>query len=283
MLIYGEKPLGAANSGVLDRLLQRGHMADFPALPLFTDAFMADTAHLTDAERGRYLLLLMIVWRSPGCRVPNDDVWLAKRFVRPVDQFQREVKPLIAEFCKTDGNWITQKRLTEEWDWCKNQRKRATVNAKIRWNKEKQLCDSNAGLALLPSNALNSTQLNKKEEDTARTVSPPRYAFESGVIRLSQKDFDKWKLAFSHLDVPAELIGLTEWAGQQGQKWFFAVSGFLTKKNREMGLREQQKQTPNSRALWEAAQNKKIEEIMRQKGSSVVFADEVPGGIPGIE
>lgn len=70
------------------------------------------------------------------------------------------------------------------------------------------------------------------------------YAFESGVIKLSQKHLDQWKQAFSHLDVPAELVGLTEWAGQQ-KRWFPAVSGVLAKKNRELGLRiEQGKQAP---------------------------------------
>ncbi len=48
-------------------------MADFPALPLFTDAYLADCSHLSDAEHGRYLRLLMLVWLSPECRVPNDD------------------------------------------------------------------------------------------------------------------------------------------------------------------------------------------------------------------
>jgi hypothetical protein len=62
--------------------------------------------------------------------------------------------------------------------------------------------------------------------------------FESGVIRLKQKDFEKWRDAFSNLDLKAELIGLTEWAAGQ-ESWFFAVSSALAKKNREMGLRRE--------------------------------------------
>lgn len=76
-------------------------------------------------------------------------------------------------------------------------------------------------------------QKEKKKEDTASAVSSPlTYAFESGVIRLTQRDFTKWSEAFTHLDLKAELLSLTEWAGRQ-PKWFFAVSGALAKRNRE--------------------------------------------------
>lgn len=75
----------------------------------------------------------------------------------------------------------------------------------------------------------------QKEED-APDGAPPRYAFESGVIRLNQRDLDRWKASFSHLDVPAELEGLSQWAGEQ-PNWFHAVKGALAKRNREAGIR----------------------------------------------
>lgn len=78
----------------------------------------------------------------------------------------------------------------------------------------------------------------RKEENTSDDVSP-KYAFESGVIRLNQRDFSRWKASFSHLDVPAELEGLSEWAGGQSN-WFHAVKGALAKRNREIGVRKAQ-------------------------------------------
>ena len=50
-------------------------MAQFPGLLLWTDAWVADTKHLSRLERGTYLDLLVLMWRTPGCRVPNDDEW----------------------------------------------------------------------------------------------------------------------------------------------------------------------------------------------------------------
>jgi hypothetical protein len=56
------------------------------------------------------------------------------------------------------------------------------------------------------------------------------------VIRLKPKDFARWQSSFAHLDLRAELIGLTQWAGEQ-RDWFFAVSGALAKRNREMSVK----------------------------------------------
>lgn len=78
-----------------------------------------------------------------------------------------------------------------------------------------------------------SIEPERKEEDapTGATTSG-KYAFESGVIKLNQKSFDKWRQAFSYLDLRAELVALEYWAGKQTD-WFHAVSGALAKRNRE--------------------------------------------------
>jgi hypothetical protein len=80
-----------------------------------------------------------------------------------------------------------------------------------------------------------SQKPERERKEDAPDGAPPAYAFESGVIRLNARDFDRWKAAFSHLDVPAELEGLSEWAEQQAN-WFHAVKGALAKRNREVGL-----------------------------------------------
>jgi uncharacterized protein YdaU (DUF1376 family) len=53
-------------------------MAEYAALPLFTDAYLADTRHLTTLQHGAYLLMLMTAWRSSDCALPLDDVYLAR-------------------------------------------------------------------------------------------------------------------------------------------------------------------------------------------------------------
>jgi uncharacterized protein YdaU (DUF1376 family) len=206
-------------------------MAQFPALPLFTDAYLADTEHLSDAEHGIYLRVLMVMWRSPGCRIPDDDEWIARRFRRDVETVRTLLRPVLREFCSSDGNWIIQKRLMREWKWCQKKSAANTVSAKSRWNKDKHVSERNANTHS-ERNApyLHPTLPKESKEDS--TPPPLRYAFESGVIRLNARDFERWKSAYPDLSLEAELEGLAGWASEQ-KNWFNAVAGALTKKQRQ--------------------------------------------------
>lgn len=88
-------------------------MAEFPALPLWTDAYLGDTTHLTTIEHGAYLLLLMTAWRTRDCQLPDDDRLLA-RYARLNSQQWKRMRPIIAAFfIVEDGVW-RQGRLTDE-------------------------------------------------------------------------------------------------------------------------------------------------------------------------
>tara|TARA_A100000172_G_scaffold80712_1_gene71058 strand:- start:722 stop:1459 length:738 start_codon:yes stop_codon:yes gene_type:complete len=119
-------------------------MAKFPHLPLWTDAYMADTLHLTHEEHGLYLMLLMTIWRSPDCKIPNDFEWVKRRLRATDDQMENLVRNLLDEFFTTTGNHITQKRLKEEYEYVKKKSKKNSVSAKSRWQKEKVVCERNA-------------------------------------------------------------------------------------------------------------------------------------------
>src|SRR6266550_8875697 len=95
-------------------------MAQFPALPLWTDAYLGDTRHLKQAEHGAYLLLLMSAWREPDCSLPDDDRLLA-RYAGCDLRTWRHQKPAIMAFWNLhdDGRW-RQKRLTAERQYVVN-------------------------------------------------------------------------------------------------------------------------------------------------------------------
>src|SRR6516164_3858879 len=96
-------------------------MAQFPAMPLFTDAWIADTLHLSRAERGLYFDLLVLIWRTPGCKCPNDEAWLLTRLKITENSETEMLRRIISEFCISDGNRVWQKRLFKEFEFCKRQ------------------------------------------------------------------------------------------------------------------------------------------------------------------
>lgn len=85
-------------------------MSDYPPLPLFTDAFISDTAHFSGRETGAYLLLLIAAWRSPDCRLIDDDDKLAghARLGRPA---WLKIKPVVMSFWSlSDGFWLPSRQ-----------------------------------------------------------------------------------------------------------------------------------------------------------------------------
>lgn len=118
-------------------------MAQFPALDIWTDAWLADTAHLPRVDRDIYFHLMILMWRTPNCRVPNDMDWIARKLRCTQDELSI-LDAVASEFCDSDGNWLTQKRLTKEYKKALERSKQQSDRAKSRWNKDKDSSRGNA-------------------------------------------------------------------------------------------------------------------------------------------
>lgn len=101
-------------------------MSKAPAMPMYWDAYLADTTHLTTEEHGAYLLLLAAMWRRNGS-VPDDDRDNA-RILGLTPAKWRKVKArlvsTIAGFRIEDGR-ITQEKLQKIW---KNTQEKIATN-----------------------------------------------------------------------------------------------------------------------------------------------------------
>jgi len=113
-------------------------MAEFPALPLWTDGYLADTRHLSTVEHGAYLLLLMEAWRRPSCSLPADDKFLSRLAGVSMAEWL-DMKDIILAFWKLNERTqtITQKRLTKERQFLDKKRDENRVKALTRWKKTK--------------------------------------------------------------------------------------------------------------------------------------------------
>ena len=203
-------------------------------MPLYVADYLRDTRKLTTAEHGAYLLLIMEYWTAG--ELPADDRQLS-RIVGMTAPEWRKAKPNVQSFF-TDG-W-RHKRIDHELREAERisnaGRKAGLASANARRNKQ----------ATIPQRSSNETgndpptmcqpspsPSQRKEEDSADALTP-MYAFEDGIIRLNQRDFEAWRKAFSHLDLAAELLSLSKWAESEGKNWFHAVKGALAKRNREV-------------------------------------------------
>lgn len=149
-------------------------MAQLPPLPIDTKAWLLDTDHLSRFERGFYFDLLLLMWCTPGCRVPNDIEWIARKLVVTDDEIAT-LKSLIKEFCQSDGNWLTQKRLRREYDNAQRFSRFQGDNAKRKWRKEKNICPR-AGASpdeVIHRDRSSQATENKGDEPHARAVAVP--------------------------------------------------------------------------------------------------------------
>ena len=103
-------------------------MSTHPYLPLYVDDYEAATAHLTAAEDGIYSRLLRLCWRTPGCSLPNDDAWIARKIRLSAAEFAKVAKPVIEEFFSVQRGRLVQKRLKAEYENI-SRKKSARVNA----------------------------------------------------------------------------------------------------------------------------------------------------------
>ena len=127
-------------------------MAEFPYFPLWTDAYLGDTRHLTTTEHGAYLLLLITAWRTPNCAIPNDDLFLRASAGNPKNW--STIKPrVLAFFTLGDDGMLSQKRQLCERIRVVNRHNKASLAANAKWLKEKKTAHAPASRKQTPSNA----------------------------------------------------------------------------------------------------------------------------------
>lgn len=83
------------------------------ALPIFGDAYLADTTHLTTEEHGAYFLLMLAAWRQDDCGLPDDPVKLARIAGLSLRKWKAGTGDVVMAFWHQAGGRWFQKRLSE--------------------------------------------------------------------------------------------------------------------------------------------------------------------------
>jgi uncharacterized protein YdaU (DUF1376 family) len=165
-------------------------MAALPYVQLYVADYLADTAHLTAAQHGAYLLLIFNYWQR-GKPLNNSNERLTN-VARMTSEEWADAKPILSEFFEIDG---------DEWVHARIERDLEAVNSKSGRASE-------AGKASAASRAAKKvadvqrtlnhtdTDTDTDTEKTKKTVSskPPRFDFlqslrDSGVPDQAAKDY----------------------------------------------------------------------------------------------
>lgn len=168
-------------------------MAEFPALPLWTDAFLADTLHLSTEEAGAYLLMLFTAWRRPNCDLPDDDKFLMK-ICRCDGRKWRHLRPVMEQFHVIENGTWRQVRLQKERKYVGDlsQKQRANINA--RWSKNKGLGDTTVIPDAYQTDTPTPTPIPKEERK--KKEEPPADAgaarAQSQPIVIPKPDLPDW-------------------------------------------------------------------------------------------
>lgn len=246
-------------------------MAQFPALPFWTDAYLADTRHLSAEQHGAYLLLLMEAWRRPACTLPDDDEMLARLACMSSERWASNRETVMA-FWTFDGRrkeWA-QLRLTDERDYVRQKSLSQRHKAAKRWNKTRKghavaMPEGMPDGCPLPTPTLVDTNVSTLSESKAkpkgskrgRNAYTPEYeafwkAYPSTVGQSKPNGFKEWQKLTpdEQAQAVASLPAYTALLKKSPDRIVKHVQGFLSGRMFEsFGATISQLETP---AVWEA-------------------------------
>lgn len=154
-------------------------MSKQPYMKLWVADFLGDTLHLSDAEVGQYILLLMAMWRNGG-KLPKNKSFLAR-------VARNHVSPNVLKFFNIDDATasIWQKRLSCELSASRAFSEKQSSNAKARWLKNKEKADATAlPEACLHSHSHNNIYTPKPKDELLSVLDADR---AEGVIEHRKK------------------------------------------------------------------------------------------------
>jgi len=106
-------------------------------MPIYIGDYLADTAHLSAAEHGSYLILMMHAWGNGGMLPLSEDRIF--RMSRMTEKEWSESRDTIMKFWTPCENGYIQKRLAIELEKAKNIQKQHSIAGKAsadkRWGK----------------------------------------------------------------------------------------------------------------------------------------------------
>jgi uncharacterized protein YdaU (DUF1376 family) len=189
-------------------------MSSTPPMPLDTDAYLADTPHLSTVEHGAYMLILMTLWRSKDGWIDGNEKYL-RRVARLSPAKWRQIEVSIRKLLIEKDGKVAQKRSLKT-HWCRIPVRDSDLGSKpLKNNKPTPKIQENGqnGHSYLPSLTLSSELEPQKEKKKTRGEILPgewkprdqerlygrtvRHLSETEINAAAEK-MKRWALANAH-------------------------------------------------------------------------------------
>lgn len=157
-------------------------MSKAPSMPMYWDAYIADTSHLTLEEHGAYMLLLAAMWRRNGY-VPDDDKDNARILSVTPAKWRKIKARLVATISgfHIENDEITQEKLLKTWEITQEKIAKNAANGakggRPKLNKNKDLAKANGSVSLNPNESIpepepepeSTTSSNDETDDASKS------------------------------------------------------------------------------------------------------------------
>lgn len=201
-------------------------MSKAPAMPMYWDAYLADTTHLTTEEHGAYLLLLAAMWRRNGV-LPDNDRDNA-RILGLTPSKWRKIKARLSETVsgfKADGNTVTQEKLQKTWkntqEKINKNRENGAKGGRPKSSKNKDIAKANGSVSLNPNKSIPEPEPEPDIKETPNGVSKKQRGTRLPDDWFLPRAWGEWAQAegFSAGTIRSEADKFKDyWIAQPGQR-----------------------------------------------------------------
>lgn len=193
------------------------------------------------------------------CGRSNSEIGIFVRYKAICDNFETDAltwKQICSNFTPKERKVVSkffgieQKNSEDETKNSKNEQKKSKVeqknskveqkNSKIGLKKEcknKELNENPSRADIIYNNIYNTIPDQTRLDYKGGEPPEKKYTFEGEVIKLTQKDYDRWKLAYPDLNLYAELLVRDKYlAGLEPndkarQNWFMSTAQYFVSRN----------------------------------------------------
>lgn len=138
-------------------------MAELPFMPFDTGAYVSDTLHLTPAQHGAYLKMIIVAWRSPDCKLPSDDAYLARITGLGMRAWGNNRDVLLAFWRVDDDGKLYQPRMVERYKFASHKREVSVQAGRASALKRNKSPSTPVDIPL--ERSFNQEKKRKKEKD----------------------------------------------------------------------------------------------------------------------